>query len=96
LPYRFELMLNTGRPVSVVSLELRDRLDAFGALDQISPQFYRVRGVRMDGQLAPQLIVRASSGPRLPGFQGMLGLQFLESFRQIHFDRDTRLLNLIR
>lgn len=96
LPYRFELMLSTGRPLSVISFELRDRLGAFGYLDEISRGFFRIRGVEMGDQPAPDLIVRASQGPALLGFAGMLGLRFLSDFRQIHFDRDTRLLNLIR
>jgi hypothetical protein len=96
LRYDFDLMLNTGRPLSVISLDLRNRLSAFGYLDEIAPGFYRMRDVLMDSQPAPPLIARASQGPALLGFQGMLGLQFLDGFRQIRFDRDTRLLNLIR
>ncbi|HLZ69949.1 MAG TPA: hypothetical protein VKV26_08595 [Dehalococcoidia bacterium] len=88
-------MLNTGRPLSVISRELRDRLTAFGYLDEISSELYQLRGVQMDGQQAPPLIARASRGPALLGFAGMLGLQFLDGFRQIHFDRDTRLLTRI-
>jgi len=94
LVYKFRLVLNTGRPLSVLSLELRDSLAAFGVLDEIAPGLYRLRGMLLDGQQGPPLIVRASRGPRLLGFEGMLGLQFLNGFRQIHFDRDTRLLTL--
>lgn len=65
LPDDVELTLNTGPPLSVISPKLRDTLSAFGSLEEITPQLYRV-----------------------------LGLQFLDGFRQIHFDRDTRLLTL--
>jgi hypothetical protein len=94
--YDFRLVLNTGRPLSYLSHELRNALAAFGLLDEIAPQLCRVRGVRMDGQIAPSLIARVSRGPRLLGFEGMLGLHFLNGFRSIHFERQASLLTLIR
>jgi hypothetical protein len=94
--YDFDLMLNTGRPMSNLSLELRDVLAGFGLLDEIAPQIYRIRGVRMSGMLVTPLIARASRGPRLLGFDGMLGLQFLDQFAEVCYDRTARLLRLTR
>jgi len=94
--YDFDLMLNTGRPVSNLSLEVRDVLAGLDVLDEIAPQLYRLRGVRMSGQPIPPLITRASRGPRLLGFDGMLGLQFLDQFVEVCYDRAARLLRLTR
>ena len=94
--YDFNLLLNTGRPVSNLSLEVRDVLAGLDVLDEIAPQLYRLRGVRMSGQPIPPLITRASRGPRLLGFDGMLGLQFLDQFVEVCYDRAARLLRLTR
>lgn len=96
MPYRFDLVLNTGRPISNLSLEVRDVLAGLDLLDEITPGLYRIRGVRMGGTLVPPLIARASRGPRMLGFDGMLGLQFLEQFAEVCYDRAARLLRLNR
>jgi hypothetical protein len=96
MPVGFDLVLNTGRPLSTLSLEVRDVLAGFDLLDEIAPQLYRIRGVRMGGTLVPPLIARASRGPRLLGFDGMLGLQFLDRFAEVCYDRTARLLTLTR
>ena len=96
MPYRFDLVLNTGRPLSNLSLEVRDVLAGLDVLDEIAPQLYRIRGVRMSEQPVPPLIARASRGPRLLGFDGMLGLQFLDQFAEVCYDRAAGLLRLKR
>lgn len=93
-PYTFELLLNTGRPLSYLSYELRGVLAALNLIDEIGPNRYRVRGVSMGGRPAPEIVAAVSVGPRLLGFEGMLGLHFLYQFRRIAFDRDASLLTL--
>jgi len=96
MPYRFDLLLNTGRPMSNLSIEVRDVLAGLDVLDEIAPRIYRIRGVRMSGQPVPPLIARASRGPRLLGFDGMLGLQFLDQFAEVCYDRAASLIRLTR
>lgn len=86
-------MLHTGRPLSYLSQRVYDVLHALDTADEIGG-FYRVRNFHMGGQRVPDLIARVSMGPALLGFDGFLGLQFLEQFRLVCRARDTGILTL--
>jgi hypothetical protein len=93
-PWVLQLMLHTGRPLSYVSYASYALLEAFGHIDTLGQDLYRLRGLRMGDHLAPDIVARVSIGPSLLGFDGLLGLQFLGQFSRVEFERDSGLLTL--
>lgn len=90
----FDLVLHTGRPLSYLSIATYEALERAGRIDRIGQGIYRVRQLVMSERLRTDLIVRVSAGPGILGFDGMLGLQFLQRFSQVCVERDTGLLRL--
>ena len=84
------MVLDTGSPVSVLSpLALADLL-ARGLLGpEVASNRYLLAGLSVQGQSLPDMLVRVL--PRLARIQvdGLLGLDFLRSFRAVHFHVDT-------
>lgn len=92
--YNLEFMLNTGRPLSYISVDTYENLSAAGLCDHIGGSIYRVRRLVMAGREMPPLFVRVSAAVAALGFEGMLGLHFLNQFGAVHFERDSGRLTL--
>jgi len=84
------MVLDTGSPVSVISpLVLDDLLARRLVHPEVSSNRYLLTGLSVQGQSLPDLLVRVL--PRLARIQvdGLLGLDFLRSFKAVHFHVDT-------
>lgn len=84
------MVLDTGSPVSVISPVVLDDLLARGLVrPEASSNRYVLTGLSVQGQPLPDLSVRVL--PRLARIQvdGLLGLDFLRSFKAVHFHVDT-------
>lgn len=92
--YTFELMLNTGRPISYLSPAIYALLEALGHAVGGPNNHCIVRDVFMGGVPVPGLVARVSRGPSLLAVDGMLGLHFLAQFRFIESERDSGMLTL--
>ena len=90
------LMLNTGRPLSVLSMRTRNVLLATGLLEPRSGNLYRLRAPRLAGEPLPENVARASAGPDLLGVDGMLGLDFLDLFAEVRLDTRSLRLTLVQ
>ena len=90
--YTFEMGLNTGRPLSYLSVDTYETVHAQRSVDFIGGGIYRLRGFAIGGQDVPDLYTRVSGAIGALGFDGMLGLHFLKQFRRICFDNETDLL----
>lgn len=65
-------MVNTGRPLSYLSVDVYESLRAEGLCDHIGGSIYRVRPLVMAGREMPPLFVRVSAAVGALGFEGML------------------------
>ncbi|HEY8836564.1 MAG TPA: hypothetical protein VIO16_02575 [Dehalococcoidia bacterium] len=92
--FNFDLVLHTGRPLSYLSVATYEGLSRAGAIDHIGRGIYRIQQLSMSEQRVPDLLVRVSAGPGILGFDGLLGLQFLQRFSRVCAERDTGLLRL--
>lgn len=90
--YTFDLMLNTGRPISYLSPAIYALLEALGHIEGGANSTYVVKDLLMGGRSVPDLIARVSRGPSLLAVDGMLGLHFLAQFRFIESERDSGVL----
>lgn len=89
------MVLDTGSPVSAISPGAHDALATQGLLwPTRESSRLLLAGVTVNGQSVPDIVVR--SWPRLTRLQadGLLGLEFLRSFRRIVFEVDELLLTL--
>jgi len=93
--WRLDVMLNSGRPQSVISRTSRDRLVVLDLLRHESGDRYRLAGAEADGQPLPDFPLRLSAGPALLGVEGMLGLDFFDQFVRVCLDTDPLLLTLL-
>lgn len=91
-PWDLLLMLNTGRPESVLGSSLCRALAALDLLAPLAAGRYILRGAEAAGQPLPDVTVRASAGPALLGIDGMIGLDFLEQFAEVRLRTDALLL----
>jgi hypothetical protein len=89
-----ELVLNTGYAVSCVNPRVRTTLGALDHLRPIDGRYYMLHDLRIGGRLVPPLEVRVNVGIERFGFEGILGLNFLNRFRPVCFDVDTLRLRL--
>jgi hypothetical protein len=89
-----EMVLDTAAPLSGISVQVRDDLRERGLLEPPRSARYVLRNLIVQGQPFPDVPVRVS--PRLTevGADGVLGLDFLSQFTDIHFHVPTRLLTL--
>lgn len=81
-----DMVLDTGSPLSTISLDTRDRLLPLGCLEQVAPRRYTLAGISLGGQALPALTVHLSRTVTRVGAQGTLGLNFLQQFREVCFD----------
>lgn len=90
------MVLDTGSPVSALSLQARAALAARGFLTEGSqPRTWLLRDVSIEARPIPDLEVRVLA--RLDRLQivGLLGLDFLRMFEDVHFNVPTLRLRLI-
>jgi hypothetical protein len=87
--WQIDLMLNTGRPQSVVSPTTRNALAALGLIEPNGTGRFRIPRVRVGDDLLPDLHVRVSAGPALLGVDGMLGWDYLERFAEVRIEPRT-------
>lgn len=95
-PLTLDLMLNTGRPQSALSVSMERALLTLGLLEARGDRTYTLAHAEADGQPLPPIIVRASRGPGLLHVDGMLGLDFLAQFARACLDSATLRLTLTR
>jgi hypothetical protein len=84
--YGFEMVLDTGSPVSTISQGVRAALADLGLLESRGGNRYLLHEVEIQGQRVPDLRVRESRRITLVGANGALGLDFLNQFTEIHVD----------
>ena len=95
-PWRLNLMLNTGRPQSVISPRTRDALLVFGVLRQRGRNAYILQGAHAAGEPFADLPLRLSAGPALLGVEGMLGVDCLDLFAEVRLDTRSLRLTLVQ
>jgi hypothetical protein len=91
-----ELVLDTGSLLSGISEPTREMLAARGLLSQAGERRFLLRDLTIQGQPAPDLVVRVSRRVTQAGARGVLGLDFLGKFRDIHFHVPSMRLTLSR
>ena len=90
------MVLDTGSPLSGISFRTRDALASNGDLVPAGPRRYLLRDLSIEGQPLPDLVVRLSQRASAVGADGMLGLDFLNTFTEIHLNVPTLWLTLRR
>lgn len=73
-----------------MSTGTRDVLDAFGYLTHTGGRLYRLHELSMVGRSLPDLNLRVSPVASQLRLEMMLGLNFLQEFTEICFDREER------
>ena len=92
--YPLPLVLNTGFVMTCLTPGARDGLAAFGHLRDTGERFPVLHDLSLSGRPLPPLPVRVNAAVARISPEGMLGLNFLGRFREIHFDTGTRRLTL--
>ena len=92
--YTLDLILNTGFVISAVSQSTHDVLSALGYLHRSGGRSFLLQDLRLSDQPVDALEVRVNAGLRILRFEGVVGLNFLNRFREIHFDVQSRRLTL--
>jgi hypothetical protein len=86
---RMSFMLNTGRPLTVISARTVAFLASLDMAEQLDSRRYRIRAPRTDdGDPLPDIIARLSAGPALLGVDGMLGWDYLLQFAEVRITPD--------
>jgi len=91
-----EMVLDTGSPFSSVSEDTRRDLEAKGLLEKRDERRYVLRDLRVQGQRIPDLNLRMSRRATQVGAAGILGIDFLGQYTDIHFHVPTMRLTLSR
>ena len=94
--WQLELVLNTGRPQSVLSRSLGNALSSLGLLHQRDRRQYVLRDPVADGRPVRGLVLRLSAGPALLDLDGMIGLDFLDQFAEVRLNTRSLRLTLVR
>ena len=92
--YPLRLVLNTGFVMTCLTLSARDNLTAFGHLRDTGERFPVLHDLSLGGRPLAPLPVRVNAAVARIAPEGMLGLNFLRQFREIHFDTETGRLTL--
>jgi hypothetical protein len=92
--YTLHLVLNTGFVMTCLSPGVRDSLAALGHLRDTGGRFHELHDMSIEVGPVPPLPVRVNSLVARMDAEGMLGLNFLNRFRQVCFDVGTRRLTL--
>jgi hypothetical protein len=88
------MVLDTGSPFSSTSDTTRDRLVEAGIMPASEGRRFVLGDVRIGGQRIDDLVVRPSRRVTDVGAEGVLGLDFLGRFTDIHFHVPTMRLTL--
>jgi hypothetical protein len=88
------MVLDTGSLLSAISEPTRQTLVAKGILDASSARLFVLRDVTIQDQQISDLTVRLSPRVTQVGAAGILGLDFLGRFSDIHFHVPTMRLTL--
>ena len=80
--------------ISCISPAARDILAALGHLRHSGGRIYQLHDLRVGGSPVAPLEVRVNAAVSLLGFEGIVGLNFLNRFRAIHFEVESGLLTL--
>jgi len=91
-----ELVLDTGSLLSGISEATREMLATGGLLSEAGERRFLLRNLTIQGQPAPDLVVRVSRRVAQAGARGVLGLDFLGKFTDIHFHIPSMRLTLTR
>lgn len=81
----FDMVLDTGSPLSSVSRGMYDELARAGAIDRLGRRGYVLRRASIEGRVIADLGVRVSRRVTQVGADGVLGLDFLGRFTDVHF-----------
>jgi hypothetical protein len=79
-----DMVLDTGSPLSSISQATYHKLSEAGAIDRLSRNSYVLRRSAIQGQAIRDLVVRISRRVSQVGADGVLGLDFLGQFTDIH------------
>ena len=90
-----KMVLDTGAPFSSVSESTRDTLVDLGLLSASGGRRWVLRKLRIDQQGVADLTVRLSRRVSDVGAEGVLGLDFLGRFTEIHFHVPSMRLTLL-
>jgi hypothetical protein len=93
--FDLELVLNTGYLVSSIGPGARDSLLALGHLGHISGRYYRLHDISVGGVALSPLDMRLNATIARLDIEAIMGLNFLNQFREIRFDTQTREMSLI-
>jgi hypothetical protein len=91
-----ELVLDTGSLLSGISEPTREMLASRGLLSPAGERRFLLRNLSIQGQALPDVIVRVSRRVTQTGARGVLGLDFLGQFTDIHFHVPSMRLTLSR
>lgn len=89
-----ELVLDTGSLLSGLSEPTREMLTTRGLLRPAGERRFLLRDLTIHGQPVPDLVVRVSRRVTQAGARGVLGLDFLGQFTDIHFHVPSMRLTL--
>ena len=92
--YGLRLVLNTGFIMTCLTPGARDGLIAFGNLRRGDGKYPVLHDLAIGGRPLPPIPVRVNQAVARYSPDGMLGLDILSLFREIHFDVETRRLTL--
>ena len=90
------LMLNTGRPRSVLSAMTERALHSLDLIERISVNQYRIGNVHTDDKPLPDFIVRVSAGTTLLRVDGMLGWDYLRNVAEVRLDARALRITFVR
>jgi hypothetical protein len=91
-----DMVLDTGSPFSSISEPTRDELVRRGLLEQKDERRFVLRHLAVQGQALPDLEIRMSRRATQVGAAGILGIDFLGRFTDVHFHVPTMRLTLSR
>ncbi len=88
------MVLDTGAPFSSISEDTRDDLLRMERLHPLRGGWYELRGPQIEGQFVSSVPVRLSQRVTQVGADGVLGLDFLQQFTDVHFHTPSLTLTL--
>ena len=93
--FDLDLVINTGYLISSISPGARDSLLALGHLGHASGRYFRLHDISVGGIALPALEMRLNAAIARLGIEAVMGLNFLNQFREVRFDTQSRELTLI-
>ncbi|HVX30183.1 MAG TPA: hypothetical protein VHA53_06855 [Nitrolancea sp.] len=88
------MVLDTGSARSAISHSMFEKLNSLRRLTPYGTGRYVIQGLGVQGQRFPDLYVSVRSRVTEVGADGIVGLDVLSQFREIHFERETMTLSL--